>query len=152
MASNKLRNAQTSGEGDASVDMSPMIDLVFLLLIFFLVNATMIIVQQDANVKPPIASNAKEAKSGKGRIVVNIYENGDLFDDNGTLQFNEDEDLFDYIKEAKEEVDLLGFEPRLHLRGDKRAVFKHARKVIRIAAKAGVDQVIFATYGFEPSE
>jgi biopolymer transport protein ExbD len=155
MASNKLRNSQLNAEGDASVDMSPMIDLVFLLLIFFLVNATMIIVQQDPKVKPPVASNAKEAESGKGRIVVNIYENGDFFNAGGEadgLKFDTDEDLFDYIKEAKEDVDLEGLEPKLHLRGDKRAVFKHARKVIRIAAKAGVDQVIFATYGFEPNE
>ena len=38
------------------VDMSPMIDLVFLLLIFFMVSSTMITYRQDPNVKIPVAS------------------------------------------------------------------------------------------------
>ena len=46
-------------DGDElAIDMSPMIDMVFLLLIFFLVNATMIIVKQDAAVKPPVARSS----------------------------------------------------------------------------------------------
>lgn len=148
MASNKLRSAMADeGEG-LEIDMSPMIDMVFLLLIFFLVNATMIIVKQDPNVKPPVASYSKKAKDGNGRIVINIYENGDLFNEAGE-KLNEDEDIFDLVKEQKEIIDGQGYEPKLHLRGHKAAVFKHCRKVIRVSAKAGVDQVLFATYGFE---
>ncbi len=154
MASTRLRNAKANEGDDLAIDMSPMIDMVFLLLIFFLVNATMIIVEQDPNVKPPVASHAKEAENGKGRVVINIYDDGSVFDAGGLkngVKLNEDEDIFDYVKKAKEEVDLQGFEPRLHLRGDKEAVFKECRRVIRLAAKAGVDQVIFATYAFEPN-
>mgnify|MGYP002623882009 FL=1 len=154
MASNRLRRAKENEGDDLAIDMSPMIDMVFLLLIFFLVNATMIIVRQDPNVEPPIASNADPQEDKNGRIVVNIYDDGDVFDEGGSNDGKKpetDEDLFDDIQKAKEDIDLLGYEPRLHLRGDKRAVFKHSRKVIRIAARAGVDQVIFATYGFEPN-
>jgi biopolymer transport protein ExbD len=43
-------------------------------------------------------------------------------------------------------MDLLGYKPKLHLRGDKEAVFKYSRQVIRAAAKGGVDQVVFAVY------
>ena len=130
--------------------MSPMIDMVFLLLIFFLVNASMIIVEMDPEVKPPVASHAKEAKQRLGRIVINIREDGTLFDEKSKVRFNEDEDVFNYVEAEKKKIDLRGLEPRLHLRGDKRAVFKHCRKVIRLAARAGVDQVIFASYSFEP--
>jgi biopolymer transport protein ExbD len=148
MASNKLR-ATMANEGEGlEIDMSPMIDMVFLLLIFFLVNATMIIVKMDPKVKPPIASFSTKAKDGNGRIVINIRENGDLFDEVG-VQLNEDEDIFDLVKKEKEIIDGQGYEPKLHLRGDKGAVFKHCRKVIRMSAKAGVDQVLFATYAFE---
>lgn len=136
-------------DGDGlEIDMSPMIDMVFLLLIFFLVNATMIIVKQDSNVKPPIASHSKKANDGNGRIVINIYDNGDLFNEAGE-QLNEDEDIFNLVKEQKDVIDTQGYTPKLHIRGHKEAVFKHCRKVIRVSAKAGVDQVLFATYGFE---
>jgi biopolymer transport protein ExbD len=79
MASNKLRSAMAGDEGELAIDMSPMIDMVFLLLIFFLVNASMIIVEMDPNVKPPVASHAKEARQRLGRIVINIREDGTLF-------------------------------------------------------------------------
>jgi len=55
-------------EEEAKIDMSPMIDMVFLLLIFFIVNATAIIVQTDPKVKPPIAKNSERQKDGRGRI------------------------------------------------------------------------------------
>lgn len=136
-------------DGDGlEIDMSPMIDMVFLLLIFFLVNATMIIVKMDPEVEPPIASHSKRAEDGNGRIVINIYDDGRFFNEKGE-QLNEDEDIFELVKEQKDIIDQQGYSPKLHIRGHKDAVFKYCRQVIRVSAKAGVDQVLFATYGFE---
>ncbi|GAA5482142.1 ExbD/TolR family protein [Haloferula sargassicola] len=148
MASTKLRAAMADEGDDLAIDMSPMIDMVFLLLIFFLVNATMIIVKQDPNVKPPVASHSKKANDGTGRIVINIYEDGDFFSEDGT-RLETDEDIQDMVKKEKEKIDLMGYQPKIHLRGDKEAVFKYCRQVIRASARAGVDQVLFSTYGFE---
>ncbi|BCX47951.1 hypothetical protein HAHE_18590 [Haloferula helveola] len=145
---NKLRAAKANEGDDLQIDMSPMIDMVFLLLIFFLVNATMIIVKQDTRVTPPIAKNSKKAKDGNGRIVINILEDGSFYDETGTVKLETDEDIFDLVKEEKEKVDLQGYEPKLHLRGDQEAVFKYCRQAIRASAKAGVDKVLFATYAF----
>jgi biopolymer transport protein ExbD len=44
----------------------------------------------------------------------------------------------------------LGIVSKLHLRGDKEAVFRHCRTAIRGAARAGVDQVVFAVFVREP--
>ena len=73
MASKKLRSAQEGEHDDTQVDMSPMIDMVFLLLIFFLVNATLIIVKMDKRVKVPIAKFSTKQESKLGRIVMNVY-------------------------------------------------------------------------------
>lgn len=59
------------------MDMSPMIDMVFLLLIFFVVNATAITVKKDKNIQMPTASSSGEVKSANGCIVVNVYGEGD---------------------------------------------------------------------------
>lgn len=40
-------------EENGEMDMSPMIDMVFLLLIFFVVNATAITVKKDKNIQMP---------------------------------------------------------------------------------------------------
>ncbi|WP_193212172.1 biopolymer transporter ExbD [Luteolibacter marinus] len=148
MASSKLRDSTSSGEDDLKIDMSPMIDMVFLLLLFFLVNATIIVVKQDPNVNPPVAFNSRVAKDGNGRIVVNVY-GGDKegsFTNEAKQPLEDDEAITTLVKEQKEKNDLLGYTSKLHLRGDRDAVFKFSRKVIKAAAKGGVDQVVFAVY------
>ena len=143
--SSKLRNATAGDDDECALDMSPMIDMVFLLLIFFVVNSSQTIVKQDSDVKPPIASYGKKQEDKKGRIVVNVYKDGS-FKTEQEVELSTDEDIFDMIVKAKEKNDLLSYKSKLHLRGDKDAVFKHSRRVISISAKAGVDQVMFATY------
>lgn len=123
-----------------------MIDMVFLLLIFFIVNATAIVVQTDPEVDPPIAKNSKEQKLAAGRIVVNVHEDGTYTAENFNVVLADEGDIVDLVKKDKEANDALGVVSKLHLRGDQDAVFKHSRTAIRAAAAAGVDQVIFAVY------
>ena len=146
MASGKLRKASAADDDDAKVDMSPMIDMVFLLLIFFIVNATAIVVQTDPKVKPPIADNSTEQKVAAGRIVVNVRDDGTYTAENFNVILADESDIFDLVKNAKLENDNRGIVSKLHLRGDKDTVFKHSRTAIRAAAAAGVDQVLFAVY------
>ncbi|MDP4624331.1 MAG: biopolymer transporter ExbD [Akkermansiaceae bacterium] len=143
MASKKLRSAPE--EDEAKVDMSPMIDMVFLLLIFFIVNATAIIVKTDPEVMPPIAKNSKAQEDGRGRIVINVWEDGTYTSEN-LVQLPDETAIFEVVKAQKAEIDKLGIVPKLHLRGDQDAVFKYSRAAIRSAAAAGVDQVVFAVY------
>jgi biopolymer transport protein ExbD len=143
--SSKLRKASAGDSDECALDMSPMIDMVFLLLIFFVVNSSQTIVKQDSDVKPPIASYGKKQEDKNGRIVVNVYKDGSFKTERG-LPLATDDDIFEMVKKAKEENDLRSYKSKLHLRGDKDAVFKYSRNVIAVSAKAGVDQVMFATY------
>lgn len=157
MASKKLRSAQGGAGEDLKIDMSPMIDMVFLLLIFFLVNASLVIVKMDKRVKIPIATNADRQKSKKGRIVINVYGDehapeGRFRMEDGKTVFASDEDMEKYIKEAKERIESLGVVPKIHLRGDRDSLFKYSRRVIRVAAKAGVNLVIFVSYTTDRGE
>ncbi len=123
---------------------------MFLLLIFFLVASTAVIVKQDPLVNPPVATNAKKAEDAKGRIVINIREDGTLTNENAEI-LADDDSVLDLITKQRDQIKGLGYEPKIHLRGDKEAVFKHCRRVVRIAAQAGVDKVLFSTFGFEPN-
>lgn len=145
MPSSKIRKAASAEEDNAKVDMSPMIDMVFLLLIFFIVNATAIIVQTDPEVMPPVAKNSKRQEDGRGRIVINVWADGTYT--NEKLELMEDEQaIVDLVKAEKDKIIPLGIVPKLHLRGDQDAVFRYSREAIRAAAEAGVDQVVFAVY------
>jgi biopolymer transport protein ExbD len=143
--SSKLRDSKSASDEECALDMSPMIDMVFLLLIFFVVNSSQAIVKQDSDVRPPIASFGKKQDDKNGRIVVNVYEDGSYKTEQGVV-LETDEQIHDMVKKAKEQNDLKGYKSKLHLRGDKEAVFKYSRKAIAASAGAGVDQVMFATY------
>ena len=149
MASKKLHRAAAGSNDELQVDMSPMIDMVFLLLIFFIVASTVIVVKQDPEVKPPVAKYSKKAKDGKGRIVINVRQDGTFLAETATLTFDDSEDIQKYVKERKAIEEGKGLVPVIHLRGDQGVPFKYVRKVIRAAAIAGVDNGIFSVYGFE---
>jgi len=161
MPSSKLRQANAGGDDECQLDMSPMIDMVFLLLIFFIVNATAIIVKTDPEVEPPVAKNSKPQEVKEGRIVVNVRDTESAANPKSGLPpgtyttetfepLSDEAAIQDYVQKAKERMDTLGIKPRLHLRGDKEALFKHGRTAIRAAANAGVNQVIFAAFVRQP--
>lgn len=143
--SQKLRAVQSDSGEECKLDLSPMIDMVFLLLIFFLVNASLIIVKIDPKVKPAVASASEIALNGNGRIVVNVREGGVFTDKDGNFLSTED-DIKEWVRLEKVKVDGTGKTPKLHLRADRVAVFSDARKAIRAAAAEGVNNVVFSVY------
>lgn len=149
MAASKLRNSLDAQETERGLDMSPMIDMVFLLLIFFIVNATAIIVKTDPEVKPPIASEALRQLDGSGRIVVNVRNDGTFWSEEGE-RLEDAAAIESLVRDRKQVIEVQGIMPKLHLRGDKNAVFRHSRVAIRAAAAAGVNQVIFAVFEKAP--
>lgn len=151
MASKRLRAANANTGEDLQVDMSPMIDMVFLLLIFFIVNANLIVVKMDKRVEVPLAKNSSKQEKATGRIVINVYSDayeseGRFRMEDGETPFADDAALLEYIKDAVDNM-AGSVKPQIHLRGDRNTEFKHCRRVIRIAAEAGIDQVVFASYG-----
>jgi biopolymer transport protein ExbD len=150
MSASKLRIASAEPESECKLDMSPMIDMVFLLLIFFIVNATAIVVQTDPAIKPPVASNSKPQEVKEGRIVINVRSDGTYTAENFNVLLSDEEAIQDMVEKAKARNDKLGVTSKLHLRGDKATVFRHSRTAIRGAARAGVDQVVFAVFIREP--
>ncbi len=129
------------GSRAPKLDMSPMIDLVFLLLIFFMVSSRLITFTKDPNVVIPIASKAKVPKMVNGRVILNVYADGTIKDESGTETYTLDQvmGLMAVAKRAEPNV-------RLHLRADRNAIHKMVKDVIDAAARGGVNEVIFSTY------
>ncbi|MCB1062816.1 MAG: biopolymer transporter ExbD [Verrucomicrobiae bacterium] len=159
MASHKLHRLQSEQGEELNLDMSPMIDLVFLLLIFFMVSSHMIIVRIDQNVKPPTADNAQVAENAHGRIVVNVYGfqdelapdlRGKIFDNDENELVTSDQ-ITDYVDRAAQRVreSEANLTPRLHLRADKTTDTRLIKKVVQASAAAGVSDVIFGSFVVE---
>lgn len=151
MASDKLRAQNKIDDGGAEMDMSPMIDMVFLLLIFFIVVSSPMVVKMDPAIKPAVAYNSNKPEEKNGRIVLNVREDGTYSQEDFENTMTTPEEIEAYVKQAKEEIKVAGrgrYVAKLHLRGDNRALFKHSQKAIKAGANAGVDKVIFSVYDF----
>ena len=154
MASNKLRALIAKEEKEAEMDMSPMIDMVFLLLIFFIVVSTPMVVKVDPDVQPAVAFNSTKPDSKNGRIVLNISGEKDYRksafkeEDGGKMETQEEIKI--YIEEEVKRINALNSEyvPKLHLRGDKEVLFEYTQVAIAAAAEAGVNQIVFSVYPF----
>ncbi len=154
--------------------MSPMIDCCFLLLIFFVVNATQLTVSKDPSVSMPSAISSSDLKDANGCIVVNVFKDADKMEGKARAKFLENytpdviwstvsdggggkntgytlaqtNDLSEFIKTQKEQYKAKNMEDkdiRLYLRGDKDTPWERSATAIRCAAAAGVNNIVFGT-------
>jgi biopolymer transport protein ExbD len=137
----------------AEMDMTPMIDCVFQLLIFFMVTASLTKVDKAIDIHLPVAPKAAipEEEALRGRGVINIAPLGTAVGD-GTVtedrpfliagRLVDEPGLVKIISErAAADPDF-----RVYLRADRDAEFRITKRAIRACASAGVFDIIFGTY------
>jgi biopolymer transport protein ExbD len=146
MASKK--RVELEVEDSIPMDMSPMIDMTFLLLVFFMVASHLITVQIDRRVEPPTAKNAQVAKESSGRVVVNILADGSIWGQNEE-ELPTTEAIQDYVDQTRVRNEANGIPTRLNLRADRNVDTRDIKKVVQAAGEAGVSEVIFGSLTVE---
>ncbi len=121
-------------------DLSPMIDLVFLLLIFFMVTANIITYPKDPNVVIPIASDSQVPTLVEGRVVLNLYLDGTIKDVEGNILTTGE------VTQRMAAMKAKNSNARLHLRAHKGVPYRHIQEVSRASAEGGVATVIFSAF------
>jgi biopolymer transport protein ExbD len=139
MAKRKTKQDLFAGKG-LKVDLSPMIDLVFLLLIFFMVAANVITIPIDKKVTIPVASEAKVPKLIQYRVVLNLYQDGSIVDTRGNRLTEE------AVTTLMQEARTVNASAQLHLRSDQYVPYKYIKAVTQASARGGVTRVIFSSY------
>ena len=123
---------------EASFQMAPMIDMVFLLLVFFMM-ASRMSQRQNIPLKIPEATKAVVPKERPNRWIVNIKPDGTLFEGARPIELK---DLEQHVK-ARLKVDP---KTKIYLRADKDTKHKYVKKVMAVMAKAGVSDFIFGVF------
>lgn len=145
----KLRTRQGP---EVAVDMTPMIDCVFLLLIFFMCAATMSKVDLTPEVQLPIAPRASIPEDLRGRGTVNILPEGTTLGTGEVVSKERPFVLYGRLLTPSELTTAITArratdpELRLYLRVDKGVDFAVVRKAIQACAGAGIFDIIFATF------
>jgi len=144
--------AKRKSEIDASVDMTPMIDMVFLLLVFFMIAATMSKVDFTPEIKLPVAPKAQVPEDMRNRGTVNVLPMGTptpggevVTEDRPFMIFGKlvnDQEL----KQQLESVVKANPEIRLYMRIDRNVEFGVVRRCIKACADVGVFDIVFGSY------
>jgi biopolymer transport protein ExbD len=130
----KIRNKQ---DDDIAVDMSPMIDMVFLLLIFFLVAST--IIDEKKPVEVPDAGYSKVPEDTTGRVEITVDADGNYFKGMNPVSLD---DLKLFLEPALSEDPEL----RILIRADKNVKYKVNEELMEACAEVGATDLIFSAF------
>ncbi len=130
--------------GEDEINMAPMIDMVFLLLIFFMVASHMSKMDRTP-VELPVADESKVPANARGRQLITLRSRdntGEEVDIIMNLKPVEIDQITPYVR------NLLTDDPKaeIYLRADRYAKHKHVKDVMAACAEGGVVNVIFATF------
>ncbi len=135
-----MRVSKKSGKfEEMGFQMAPMIDVVFLLLIFFMCASTFHELEAEENVELPVASKSKVEETTEGRMVINVDKDGII-----TYQSNQ----FTLLQLKKHISGISGYQKiaSVLIRGDKETDHKYIMKIMEICSSEGIWNVWFATY------
>ena len=126
-------------DDNVGFQLAPMIDMTFLLLIFFMVTTKISKEQIKEEIKLPVASNALIPPEASNRDIISIDDRGRYFIGQTPADKKE---LAVHLKKRFENTPPL----RLYIRADKNTPGKKIKEVMKMAADAGAIDVIFGSY------
>ena len=68
----KKKRRQPEAEADPEFQIAPMIDILLVLLVFFMSISSTEVLQSNKDIRLPVAKEAKDAKENPGQIIVNL--------------------------------------------------------------------------------
>lgn len=134
-------------ESEDKVDITPMIDVVFLLLIYFM----FLPLQQEADVGIKLPSNTPPAENLQlpSEHIVEIYPNGLILLNGAPMDGVEDREmrrLSTTLERLKLSSDRAGIDTVVKIQADPDSMHQRSLDVLNAASKANVKKVSFAAY------
>lgn len=125
--------------------LAPMIDIVFLLLCFFVTSQVFTQWEAEIDVILPSAQTSNIGQRLPGEIIINILQNGDVVVNGKKLG---DAELASLLKRL---VELFPGQPVL-LRADTRTAYGHVIRVLDLCRRFNIWNISFATVQTEPAK
>ncbi|MDA0577274.1 MAG: biopolymer transporter ExbD [Verrucomicrobia bacterium] len=130
-------------ELEVGINMTPIIDMVFLLLIFFLVATKFADIERDVRVMPPSSRHARPVTATPRELVVNVTQAGRVLVAGNDMDLAGLDDLL---------ARTLAQNPKqvVVVRGDRQAVLQYAVDVLDLCEKRGVSRTFLTTSQTSP--
>lgn len=122
----------------AGMQLAPMMDVLFVLIIFFVVTMSYARFETEIGISVPAVEEGKPPKRSIGEIVVNVRQDGTIVVNSLVLSA---EQLLEKLEKIRE----LYPDQAVILRGDTKAEYGAIAALLDICQKAGIWNVAFAT-------
>lgn len=132
----KFRDTANS-QDTAELELAPMIDVVFLLLIFFLVSWQFANFEQTVDISTPATDEAESTGEVVGEIIVNVLPDGSIVLNGSQVTITDLLDRFQRISEAFPNQAVI-------LRGHQDTEWQKIVDVLDPIKKAGIRNVAFS--------
>jgi biopolymer transport protein ExbD len=118
--------------------IAPMVDILMVLLVFFIVTWNFALSENELDVRVPSATKANEPQPYVGQVVVNVKANGTIV---VNRQEKSAQELLDQLKKLAQ----LYPDQAVIVRGDEAVDYKHIVEVLDVCRQADIWNVAFAT-------
>ena len=120
--------------------IAPMVDILLVLLVFFIITWNFSLSEKELDVKIPTASHSKATDAYVGQVVVNVRTDGSIVFNRKTISAD---DLVTKLRDLAK----LYPDQAVILRGDQNANYKYIVNVLDLCRQANIWNVAFATAG-----
>jgi biopolymer transport protein ExbD len=117
--------------------IAPMVDILLVLLVFFIVTWNVSLSEREVDVKIPAASHSKESNPMIGEVIVNVRKDG-------TILFNRQPINDDELVVKLQELAKLYPDQAVILRGDEKVAYSAIMNVLNDCKQANIWNVLFA--------
>jgi biopolymer transport protein ExbD len=139
-----MRVPQNLRSGDLGFDMTPMIDVVFLLIIFFLVSSHLARQEAQMELPLPVADSGTKADDIVGRrLTLNVTGDGAMVLVGRRVSR---EELSQRLVAAREDA---GGELEVRIRGNRNVPYRHIAPIMLSCARTGLWNVTIGVYRTE---
>ena len=118
--------------------IAPMVDILLVLLVFFIVTWNFAITENELDVKVPTAASATEQKVANQPAVINVRKDG-------TVVMERKELTLDKLREKLRGLSEVDPDFAVVLRGDKQLPFENLVAVMDVCRQANIYNMAFAT-------
>ena len=126
-----MRIRDSGYEEESGINMTPLIDMVFLLLIFFLVATTIAQEERDAKVNLPQATMEKPLSAPPRQLIINILQDGQVTVAGRPVTWQQLADMLSETARTRPDQMVL-------IRADEKSYHMYYAAVVRICNEVGI--------------